>query len=136
MEHFVTSLTPEQKAEFAKLLTQSETVVEDDERVIPMTVDEGHAIDIDENFKVKRADGSQRGGRTRVQGRENTWEDKGEIFEDTEMPEASKKIPKTTRNRPEPQMKEIQCSACGKTHTVNSAVVYGKFHRCDSCGNE
>ena len=60
----------------------------------------------------------------------NSFVDDGtEAREDTSTPEYTP----TPRRRKAPTMRDVKCSACGKTFAKHESLIHGEYHRCDRC---
>lgn len=151
MEEFVGSLTPEQQEKFISLLKEQQDnrkkiipMTVDDSNVIPLTVDKGivHPTPsedpvVGEDFIVRRQDDGKKRKTVRGTGQMDCIDDGGSRNEQTQMPEAAKKIPPTPRDkRPPTQKKEYICSACNKPFMENPDIIYGDYPRCNNCGRK
>ena len=82
---------------------------------------------VNDDFTVSRKE--QQNGRQAVRARKNRWVDDGTEHMDIETPE----FKRTARNRSKPKKKRVECHVCGKTFSVNPALAFGEYHRCNKC---
>lgn len=136
MEEFINSLTPEQKMKMAKVLME-DTMEESEFRSSSSPDDDssGHsdppennvAAMVNDDFTVSRKE--QQNGRQVVKAKKNRWTDDGIEHMDIETPD----VKRTARNRSKPKKQRVDCHVCGKSFSVNPALAFGEYHRCNKC---
>ena len=136
MEDFLKSLSPEQKQKMIQMLmydTPEESEFnfssspDDDSEVHSGPPENKVVTRVNDDFTVSRKE--QQNGRQAVRARKNRWVDDGTEHMDIETPE----FKRTTRNRSKPKKKRVECHVCGKTFSVNPALAFGEYHRCNKC---
>jgi hypothetical protein len=132
MKALINILTPEQKANLIKSLSEGDQNIEPKEKTRRQkkeeeTVSSKSHVFVNEDFRViKNENASNR--KTPVKFKENRWVDEGE-FKDIHTPEGKR----TPRNRQPQEKITLECHVCGKEFKQNSSLVYGEFHRCNRC---
>ena len=128
MEDFLKSLSPEQKQKMIQMLMDDTTEESsDDSEVSPDPPENTVVARVNDDFTVSRKE--QQNGRQAVRARKNRWVDDGTEHMDIETPE----FKRTARNRSKPKKKRVECHVCGKTFSVNPALAFGEYHRCNKC---
>lgn len=136
MEDFLKSLSPEQKQKMIQMLMND--TPEESEFIFSSSPDdnsEDHSdppenkvvTRVNDDFTVSRKE--QQNGRQAVKARKNRWTDDGIEHMDIETPD----VKRTARNRSKPRKKRVECHVCGKTFSVNPALAFGEYHRCNKC---
>ena len=136
MEDFLKSLSPEQKQKMIQML-MDDTPEESEFTVSSSSDDDSDnhsdppenkvATRVNDDFTVSRK--GQKNGRQAVRARKNRWVDDGIEHMDIETP----KVKRTARNRSKPGKKRVECHVCGKTFSINPALAFGEYHRCNKC---
>lgn len=130
MDEFLNSLTPEQKMKMVQALMKDIDVPENHIENPALTeepVKKKVVTKVNDDFTVSRKE--QQNGRQAVRARKNRWEDDGIEHMDIETPD----VKRTARNRSKPGKKRVECHVCGKTFSVNPALAFGEYHRCNKC---
>lgn len=136
MEDFLKSLSAEQKQKMIQMLMDdtpeesefSASSSPDDDSIGHSDPPENNvAAMVNDDFTVSRKE--QQNGRQAVRARKNRWEDDGTEHMDIETPD----VKRTARNRSKPRKKRVECHVCGKTFSVNPALAFGEYHRCNKC---
>jgi hypothetical protein len=136
MEDFLKSLSPEQKQKMIQMLMDdtpeeseftSSSSPDDDSAVHSDPPENKVVTRVNDDFTVSRK--GQKNGRQAVRARKNRWVDDGTEHMDIETPE----FKRTARNRSKPKKKRVECHVCGKTFSVNPALAFGEYHRCNKC---
>ena len=136
MEDFLKSLSPEQKQKMIQML-MDDTLEESEFTVSSSSDDDSDnhsdppenkvAARVNDDFTVSRKE--QQNGRQAVRARKNRWVDDGFEHMDIETPN----VKRTARNRSKPGKKRVECHVCGKTFSINPALAFGEYHRCNKC---
>lgn len=136
MEDFLKSLSPEQKQKMIQML-MDDTLEESEFTVSSSSDDDSDnhsdppenkvAARVNDDFTVSRKE--QQNGRQAVRARKNRWVDDGIEHMDIETPN----VKRTARNRSKPGKKRVECHVCGKTFSINPALAFGEYHRCNKC---
>ena len=136
MEDFLKSLSPEQKQKMIQML-MDDTPEESEFTVSSSSDDDSDnhsdppenkvAARVNDDFTVSRKE--QQNGRQAVRARKNRWVDDGIEHMDIETPN----VKRTARNRSKPGKKRVECHVCGKTFSINPALAFGEYHRCNKC---
>ena len=136
MEDFLKSLSPEQKQKMIQML-MDDTLEESEFTVSSSSDDDSDnhsdppenkvAARVNDDFTVSRKE--QQNGRHAVRARKNRWVDDGIEHMDIETPN----VKRTARNRSKPGKKRVECHVCGKTFSINPALAFGEYHRCNKC---
>ena len=136
MEDFLKSLSREQKQKMIQMLMddtpeESEFTVssssDDDSDIHSDPPENKVAARVNDDFTVSRKE--QQNGRQAVRARKNRWVDDGIEHMDIETPN----VKRTARNRSKPGKKRVECHVCGKTFSINPALAFGEYHRCNKC---
>ena len=136
MEDFLKSLSPEQKQKMIQMLMDD--TLEESELTVSSSSDDDSdnhsdppenkvAARVNDDFTVSRKE--QQNGRQAVRARKNRWVDDGIEHMDIETPN----VKRTARNRSKPGKKRVECHVCGKTFSINPALAFGEYHRCNKC---
>ena len=136
MEDFLKSLSPEQKQKMIQMLMDDKP--EESELTVSSSSDDDSdnhsdppenkvAARVNDDFTVSRKE--QQNGRQAVRARKNRWVDDGIEHMDIETPN----VKRTARNRSKPGKKRVECHVCGKTFSINPALAFGEYHRCNKC---
>ena len=136
MEDFLKSLSAEQKQKMIQML-MDDTLEESEFTVSSSSDDDSDnhsdppenkvAARVNDDFTVSRKE--QQNGRQAVRARKNRWVDDGIEHMDIETPN----VKRTARNRSKPGKKRVECHVCGKTFSINPALAFGEYHRCNKC---
>ena len=136
MEDFLKSLSPEQKQKMIQML-MDDTLEESEFTVSSSSDDDSDnhsdppenkvAARVNDDFTVSRKE--QQNGRQAVRARKNRWVDDGIEHMDIETPN----VKRTARSRSTPGKKRVECHVCGKTFSINPALAFGEYHRCNKC---
>jgi len=93
-------------------------------------------VKVNDDFTVDRDDEFRSSNKTPVKAGKNQFVDTGRIKLDDDVAvfdEYEDGRSRAQRQRRAPSKKEVECSVCGKRFKINSSLVYGKYHRCNSC---
>ncbi len=128
------TMTAEQKAELLNNLMGS---LKEDAPVEPAPKQEEvvssvpHS-NVDEDFRVVNNKGKQQ-RKSPVRAKKNQWRDSGEDRDPNFDPTLYEKMGKAPRNRARAKKRNVECSVCGKSFSVNQSLVYGEYFRCNRC---
>ena len=136
MEDFLKSLSAEQKQKMIQMLMDD--TPEESEFTVSSSPDDDSpdhsdppknkvAARVNDDFTVSRKE--QQNGRQAVSARKNRWTDDGIEHMDIETPD----VKRTARNRSKPGKNRVECHVCGKTFSINPALAFGEYHRCNKC---
>tara|TARA_Y100001973_G_C5191504_1_gene331293 strand:- start:289 stop:684 length:396 start_codon:yes stop_codon:yes gene_type:complete len=128
MEDFLKSLSPEQKQKMIQMLMDDTPEESSDDSEVSSDPPENTVVArVNDDFTVSRKE--QQNGRQAVRARKNRWVDDGTEHMDIETPE----FKRTARNRSKPKKTRVECHVCGKTFSINPALAFGEYHRCNKC---
>lgn len=126
------SLTPpsqEQTIQRSDLPTKKSRL-EDQEQ--EETVSSQPRSNITEDFRVVQNSELEK-RKSPVRARKNEWVDTGEDRDPDFNPEKYERMGKTARNRGKVKKRTIECHVCGRSFSINPALVHGEYIRCNRC---
>ena len=117
-----------EKEEKEQQQAEQGTEINQEEKINQKTKDKINRTNvINEDFTVTR-NNTQTNRKVPVRYKRNEWKDVGE-HHDIDTPN----FEKTPRNRNKPKRQKVECHVCGKTFSINPALAFGEYHRCNKC---